>query len=385
MRSIGLVAVLLFWCVPAYAGSDENDVPLTLDIPLREEKPIKPLPETILPWTEACALPEGDAYSERDLVVLRARAWLTTGSVDTRVSYQIPPQDIKSLNANGATGAVFLGETEQRGANGLMLVYSAEVAPWRWLSGEVQYGQDSPKGSYGDHYWVDSPNAALLENLANKATWNYPNHQDDLVLGADTRSHRDWAAGNVYVRFLEVRRPWHEKVDLALGYERFRQDSSLANLSVTINHGMWYAPGLPLGPIAGFASSYCAAWSGPHFGIREEAEGPYGFSMDGTFLWSPFMVYRGEGYDNLGSNWAPTSNSSPNFLDKANGTAVHFQVGVRWDWRLLRLEAGYQRLYFYSSTGTRTFIGPDGSHSSLQLDFATAEMGGAYAGVTIHY
>jgi hypothetical protein len=378
MRLIGLAALLLFLRPPAYAGRDDGEPRLTLDIPSPEARPIQPLPDTILPLKEKRApLPAVDDPFKRDLVVLRARAWLTTGSVDTRISKQI---------ISGPD--VSAGETEQRGANGLMLVYSAEVAPIRWLSGEFQYGKDNQDGTYCDHYWLDAPGVAIqFPNV----TWYSPHHQDDLVLGSDVRSRRDWTAGTVYARVLDLRnlRPtdpvWHETLDFAFGYERFRQNSQLTNLSVAMNQGNYFSPGLPLGSIPGFDSSYDAAWSGPHFGFRDEIAVPCGFSFDGLLLWSPFMVYRGEGYDNLGTYWLPTGNSSPNFVDAAHGTAVHLQFGARWDWSMFRVEAGYQRFYFYSRTGTRTFFEPDGSTSSMQLDFATAEIAGAYAGVTWRY
>jgi hypothetical protein len=392
MRLPRFAVLSLLLCIPAHAGRDEGDARLTLDIPLKEENPVQPLPETIVPLKRQVRVlrPEEDATYKRELVVVRARAWLTTGSVDTRISYQIPPQDITLLAGSQKT-PFSLGETEQRQDNGLMLVYSAEVAPIRWLSGEFQYGDDSHKGSYGDHYWVDGPGWSQFQNFATGGIWNYPSHQDDLVLGSDASSHRDWAAGNIYARVLELRnrRPndpvWHETLDIALGYERFRQNSSLTNLSVTMNAGKWYSPGLPVGPIAGFDSSYNADWTGPHFGIRDEVALPYGFSFDGLFLWSPFMVYRGKGYDNLGTYWEPVTSSSPNLIDTAHGTAVHFQLGARWAWGMFGIEAGYQRFYFYSRTGTRTFLAPDGSTSSMQLDFATAEVAGAYGGVTWRY
>ena len=379
MHSIEFVALLLFLRVPAYAGRDAGDARLTLDIPLHKAKPIQPLPETIAPLQkERAPSPAADDSFKRKLVVLRARAWLTTGSVDTRISQQTNSQP-----------DVFAGETEERGADGPMFVYSAEVAPLRWFSGEFQYGEDNQKGTYADHYWLHAPG---VEIDFPRATWVSPDHMDDLVLGADARSHRDWTAGNIYARVLDLHNQrsedpvWHETLDLAFGYERFRQGSNFTNLSVTMNQGNFFSPGLPVGPIAGFNSSYSAAWSGPHFGFRDEIAIPYGFSFDGMFLWSPFMVYRGEGYNSGGPTfWGPLRNVSPNFIDTAHGTAVHFQLGVRWEWSMLRLEAGYQRLYFYSRTGTRTFFAADGSSPGMQLDFATAEMGGAYTGVTLRY
>ncbi|MCX5797744.1 MAG: hypothetical protein NTY77_19815 [Elusimicrobia bacterium] len=387
MRQIGLVALLLWFCVPAYAGRDEGDARLTVDSPQREVKPIEPLPETIQPVkpakVERAARPSEDAAFKRAFLTLRVRAWLTTGSVDTRFSYQ------KYSQPDGYTG-----ETEERGAKGLMFVYSAEVAPIRWLSGEFQYGQDTHNGTYADHYWLHAPGATWTTS---GGTLVSPDHVDDLVLGADARSRRDWTAGTIYARVLDLRPAraddpvWQEALDVAVGYERFRQYSHLTNLSVNMNRYGYYSAALPVGPIAGFDSSYSASWSGPHFGFRNEVAVPCGFSFEGMFLWSPFMVYRGEGYNNFGMSFPnafdlPTlRDSSPNFIDTAHGTAVHFQLGARWDWRMLRLEAGYQRFYFYSRTGTRTFLAADGSTPGRQLDFATAEMAGGYTGITLRY
>ncbi len=164
MRLSILAALLFSLCVPALAGRDEGDARLTLDLPespQHVERPIQPLPESLVPLKEARASrPEEDDAFKRELVVVRTRTWLTTGSVDTRISQQI------NVNPN-----VSIGETEQRGANGLMLVYSAEVAPIRWLSGEFQYGEDRQNGSYGDHFWVQAPG---VEIQFPNADWEFP-------------------------------------------------------------------------------------------------------------------------------------------------------------------------------------------------------------------
>ena len=336
-------------------------------------EPLEELPEVVRP-PKRTREPEDEDKVSRPKIVLRARAWMTAGSMDTRIS---------KLD-------YLIGETEERGADGWMLVYSGEVAPLPWLSAEFQYGQDDPKGTYSDRFWVHAPDY-LLFYPGTGAVWDHPDHEDDLVFTAAVSSRRDWVAGNLYVRVLELRNRrdnepvWRETLDLAVGYERFRQDSSLDNLSVASNNGKYFSPGLALGPVPGFASRYSAVWKGPHIGFRNELEVPYGFSFEGWFFYSPFMTYRGEGFDNLGSYWLPLRDSAPNLVDTAKGTAVHFQLGARWDWKRLRLEAGYQRLYFYSRTGTRAFYGADGGVTNYQLDFATAEMSGFYAGAALRF
>ncbi|MDD5630089.1 MAG: hypothetical protein PHU21_13555 [Elusimicrobia bacterium] len=386
MRLSCCAALLLCLGVPASAGRDEGDARLTVESPARREAAPAPPPAAPAPAPPAAPAKrqraprwEEDESFKRELLTLRARAWFTIGSVDTRIS-KVIDQDI------------LIGETEERGSNGLMMVYSAELAPIRWLSGEFQYGEDTHKGSYSDRYWVHSPQSSLLIDTANGATWRYPDHEADLAFAADARSRRDWVAGTIYARIIDLRPwrvddpVWHETLDVAAGYERFRQYSNLTHLSVTVNQGKYFSPALSPGPIAGFDSGYSAVWSGPHIGFRNEIAVPGGFSFDSLFLWSPFMSYRGEGYDNMGGMyWYPLRDSGPNYVDTAKGTAVHFQLGLRWDWRMLRVEAGYQRFYFYSRTGSRTFSAADGSIPNMQLDFATAEIAGAYAGASVRF
>ena len=58
-------------------------------------------------------------------------------------------------------------------------------------------------------------------------------------------------------------------LDIALGVERYRQNSRLTNLERTLSVGKRY-PVAPLGAVAGLDSAYLAQWRGPHIGLREE-------------------------------------------------------------------------------------------------------------------
>jgi hypothetical protein len=324
--------------------------------------------------------PHGRAY-----VALTSRFWIADGSVNTRYNVQVPPNEVSPAGLD-----VFLGETRDYNVHGLMIVEGAELAPLRWLSFEAEYGSDKPAGGYGDHFWVDAPEATLLTNLSNGATWHNPNHEDDVVYSSDQSANREWVAASAFIRiidssFLEVLN-MRDTVDLAVGAERFRQNANMSNASIVFNENKFYAPGLPLGPIPGYASYYDATWQGPHFGFREEFQAKNDFSLTGILLWSPFMEYSGTGYDNLSVNPTGLRQADPNYADWAHGTAIHFFLTAGWSpVRWLRLEAGWQRLYFYSRTGLRRYYNFDGSTNDVQLDYAQASLAGFFGGATLRF
>ena len=328
----------------------------------------------------AWGVPQGRPY-----VVLRSRAWLTSGTVATRYSTEVPPDLVTPPG-----GEVFLGETERHHLSGTMLLDSAEVAPLTWLSFEFQYGEDRPHGTYKDEYWIHAPSMAVLTNLSNGATWNSPNHENDLVFGADESGSQDWAAATIYLRVLESKLETPDSyelkhsLDIAAGAERYRQNSRRTNLAI-VSNSMKYYSNAPPGPIAGYNSSYQALWQGPHIGLRDSVSVRGGFAVEGLVLWSPFMEYKGQDYENLAAQSGSARGGSPNIADWARGTAIHFDLGASWTWSIVRVEAGYQRLYFYSRTGLRRFYNADGTMTDAQLDFATADLAGAYAGVSLRF
>ena len=97
------------------------------------------------------------------------------------------------------------------------------------------------------------------------------------------------------------------------------------------------------------------------------------------------MEYQGKGFWNTSVGPGMLRAQSPNYTDSAHGTAIHFQLGMAKEWSLLRLEAGYQRFCFHSRTGTEEYHYYDGSVKNNQLNFATAELGGIYTGVSIRF
>lgn len=392
-----LLAALALGGVRAHAAPAEPSLMPELDAAPRrrvEKKAPAPLPAApdpgdtgAVPYDDNPAHPpkrrlfEVEKPPRRPWIVTGARAWMTSGSVDTRYSIQVDPARVTPR------GVVFNGETEERGGHGVMPVYSAEVAPFTFLSFEFQYGEEKPKGRYRDRYWVHAPDYSTLIYTPTGGTWHNPNHEDDLVLGSDAKSRRDWTAATMYLRLADAKINAPEaldlrhSLDLALGAERFRQNSRLTNLEVLSNSKKYYS-GIDPGPIAGFDSTYEAVWQAPHFGLRESITTAGGFSLQALILYSPSAEFRGQGFNNFSSSGRA---ESPNFADWAHGHIFHFDVGMGWQWSVVRFEAGYQRLTFMGRNGRRRYYNADGSSTDVSLDFSRATLGGAYAGASLRF
>jgi hypothetical protein len=326
-----------------------------------------------------------EAPPRRPWLITRVRAWLTSGTVSTRYSVQVPPADVSP------PGDVFIGETEKHKGRGVLPVYSAEVAPLSFLSFEGQYGNENHlKGVYEDHYWVHAPDITTLTYNPTGAVWHNPNHEDDLVYAADSSVKREWAAATMYLRVIDAKINAPEALDLrhtldvAFGAERYRQDSRDTNLRIDSNKKMFYSNANP-GPIAGLDSSYDAEWVAPHVGLREEMSTRGGFSLQMLVLWAPAATYSGRGFYNLSAQSGSLRAETPNYQDWAHGMAVHFDLGMGWSWSVFRLEAGYQRLTFWARHGTRRYYKGDGTTQDRTLDLADTSLGGAYAGASLRF
>lgn len=326
-----------------------------------------------------------EKLTRRPFAILRTRAWLAGGSADTRFGVQVPPAQITP------PAVVYTGQTQERGASGVMIVSSLELAPFEFLSFEVQYGRDKARGHYDEKYWIHAPDAYRLIYFPTGATWHNPNHEDDLVYGADVAARREWAVATAYLRLVDAKINAPEGLDLrhtfdfAVGVERLRQNADLTNLAITANSKKYYSNADP-GPIPGFASTYDALWQAPHFGIREEVTALTGFSLQGLFFYSPAADYHGRGFDNFAAEPGGGGRAeSPNFADWAHGSMYHFEVDMGWAWPNFRVEAGYQQVNFFARKGLRRYYLSDGTTADRVLDYAQAELGGFFAGASLRF
>jgi hypothetical protein len=389
---VALVAGMLVFAACGRASADSAEpslIPNFYDAPSWKQSALPP-PSPVAPPLFNPFAPRrtsGDAFfgaSGRPYATVGARLWLTSGSLNTRDNIPIPPQDLSNPNL-----PVSIGETRSYDSSGNMLVASAEVAPLSWLSFEAEYGSDRTSGSYQDQEWINAPEGTLTI-IPTGAVLGEPTHEDDLVYGADNSSFRDWFAATMYVRVIDAvfkeDLGMTDSFDIGVGAERYRQNSDLTNLSLNANNNYFFSPGTPTGPIPGYVSTYQGYWQGPHFALREEFEAKEHYGLQALILYSPFLQYSGAGFDNLSVGPGGLRAAAPNYQDFARGTAIHFAVTATWTplaW--LRFEAGYQRLYFYTGTGTRRYYNFDGASTDVQLDYATANLQGVIVGASLRY
>ncbi len=330
---------------------------------------------------------EPEEPARRPWFVVRERTWFMHGTVDERYG-----QDDPAFSAASGQGPARSGVSENARLRGVMPVAEAEFAPLSWLALDAEYGIAGVSNpGTGVAAWVDAPRADLVTHGATGATWANPGHAQwwrASFGGASAKT--TWQSAGLALRLLESRggkqgkAEYDRSIDFLAGAHRFRDEFTMTNERVDFNTGQ--VPAFP--PVGSSADGPLYAktlvWRGPHVGLRAETSLPAGFHLDALFLYSPLMEYRGDIYDVAAAGGAARP-QSPNILERAHGTAVHFRIGAAWHWDFVALEAGYMRLYFYSRTGLRRTYAADGSSTDRQLDHAVTERSGLYAGVSFRY
>lgn len=359
--------------------------PVRRPVDLEEAEPaykILPPPNDLMRKPRTSEL--GAKAENREILALRSRAWFYRAALDTRYS-----EPVAAGQATPAGVAAWTGETNETRGDGFMAVNSAELAPLNWLSLQAEYGrQTTHKGRYTEREWVHAPDAETVTSVATGESWSRPSHEDDTRYGAKARGAVEWAAANLYLRVIEARivgqddDSFRHAFDLGVGVHRLRHNMRLTEFERTLSLGK-IAAAQPLGPLAGYDWRYEAQWRGPHVAMRETVRFPAYFGIEGEAFWSPgAMEYRGDGYDNVAAGLRA---EPPNFEDRARGSAIHMRFAASWAWKGVRVEGGWQRLYFYSRTGKRRYHQLGGVDQDYQLDFATTELSGLFAGASVRF
>ncbi len=403
MRKARIGALLLLSALPCAAqrGAEPELVPRFAplkQVPVAE--PLKPAPEErvdepvykILPGRDDLmrkprASELGAKAERREFLRVRARAWFFSGGNYSRVSSRIAPG---SLSPAGAEA--WHGNTQTFDSRGMMALYSAEFAPVPWVSIQVEHGRDaSTKAPYRDRYWVHAPEVEDLTYTPSGAVWHKPDHEEDLVYGGTSRGEADWAAATLYFRVVEARiagqddDAFRHVFDMGPGIHRLRLRHRVKDLEVIKGGGRYHAA-KPVGPVAGYDSTYEALWRGAHLAVRDTVKFPRRFHLEGEAFWAPMgMEFRGDGRDNSNIGLGGLRAEGPNYEDRARGAAIHFRFAGGWSWKRLSFDAGYQRLYFYSRTGKRRFHNFDGTKTDANLDVAAAELDGFFAGASFRF
>ncbi|MDX6770904.1 MAG: hypothetical protein SF051_15325 [Elusimicrobiota bacterium] len=328
----------------------------------------------------------GRKQKPREIVRLRSWWWAAEGSMETRQSRSFP-----AVVTQGDVEPVYwLTYTQKFKPRNEFIVHSVEFAPLSWLSFEAQDGRSRSRGRWSGADELHAPQFDLFTWTATGATWVKPDHAEHFREVGELGGTARWSAANMNLRVLEQslstidETEFGHSLDLILGYHRFFDRMRVTNGSVDLQTYQIYAsPGL--GPINDLDSTYEGRWQGGHIGLRDDVRLPLGFGFEGWMLWSPFMEFQGDGFDNRAAAAGTMSASYPNYEDRARGTAIHLNLAAAWRWSAVRLEAGWQRLYFYSRTGNRRLHRVGGTHDDRILDHAITERAGFFAGASVRF
>ena len=131
----------------------------------------------------------------------------------------------------------------------------------------------------------------------------------------------------------------------------------------------------PLGPVAGFDSPIWRSGGVSHRAARGSSR-PTASPSTGRSVAVHGVPRRQVRQPEPG----PGGLRTKSFLDRAHGTAVTSSEG--WSWENLRLEAGYQRLYFIPAPDCAATTTPTGPPPTISW-FRHRRLAGAYVGASV--
>ncbi len=311
-------------------------------------------------------------------LILGYRHWFTSGGTTWRSSFPTQPANISN------------GTTQELHTSPGMEIFSAEIRPTRRVYFGAEFGTTLAGNGQGTtHYWVDQRNGTAI-SLATGHSFFDPDHEDFERYTESLNGRSTLFAANVYIHLLDGRISafddgYGHSLDVLFGYSRFQESYNESDLNRVFSPGTGI-PAQPLGPLPGLNSTYRAIWQGPVVGMREEFTGPHDIFFSGHGMFSPIMIYDGDGFDNVGAENGVLANTSPNFRHHANGMSAQLDVALGWQpFRSWKLEAGYSIYYFWSQLGVEDFTLPDGTHENDRLDYARTLRQGIFLGSSVQF
>ena len=308
-----------------------------------------------------------DTSQEKPFKIIKTkiRRWYTSGSALFQISFLtpsswwIPPAD------NILSGSTL----DYQKMNTVLNLFSAEVSILKGFSVEFEYGDNKfSNGKCFDHDWIHAPHNILY--LLNDAVWVQPNYRDFSESVSEIDGTTKLSSINMYFRIYKnsLKKSMYEynirhTVDLYLGYgwheEKIRMFNGYQTLSPNV-----FLPTPPVGPFLGLNSTYKMNWRGLRIGFREQSQFSKVLSMNGKFAIGPFMIYNGEGYWNLRSDFA-----NPGFIHSSKGVLFELSADLEWNfWKEFQCNIGYMSQFYSAKSGVdRTFFS-DGTQVETKLE-----------------
>ena len=299
------------------------------------------------------------------IIKTKIRRWQTSGSALFQISFLtpsswwIPPAD-----------NILAGSTlNYKKMNTALNLFSVEVSILKGFSVEFEYGDNKfSKGKCFDHDWLHAPDNILY--LLNGVVWTQPSHKDFSESVSEIEGTTKLSSINMYFNIYKnsLKESMYEHhirhtVDLYLGYGWHEEKIRMFNGYQTISTDV-FLPTPPAGPFSGLNSTYKMNWRGMRAGFREQSQFSEVLSMNGKFAIGPFMVYNGEGYWNLRSDFA-----NPSFVHSSKGVLFELSANLEWNfWKAISCNIGYMSWLYSAKSGVdRTFFS-DGTQAKTKLE-----------------
>ncbi len=299
------------------------------------------------------------------IIKTKVRRWYTSGSALFQISFLTP-----SSMWIPPTDNILAGSTlNYKEINTVLNLFSMEVSVLKGFSVEFEYGDNKfSNGKCFDHDWLHATNNILY--LYNDAVWIQPSHKDFSESVSEIDGTTKLSSINMYFSIYKnsLKRSMYEyninhTVDLYLGYSWYEENIRMFNGYQTLSTDV-FLPTPPVGPFSGLNSTYKMNWRGLRVGFREQSQFSEVLSMNGKFAFGPFMIYNGEGYWNLRSDFA-----NPSFAHSSRGILFELSANLEWKfWKSVCCGIGYMHWLYSAKSGVdRTFFS-DGTQSETKLE-----------------
>lgn len=314
----------------------------------------------------------------------KIKPWLSHGQSYLRTSALVPAAQTIPVGAE-----IYLGDTlEFSGTDALLLLYSVEARPWKWLAFDVQFARNglTSAGSEVDHSWIHSPDANVRV-LSTGHIFKTPDHEDYAMTRASAGGTTEWFSVNVYGKVFSGVESLDEftyahSLELIAGYSHYQDEFRLSNGAVTMSTD-YFIPIGPTGPFPGLDEPITLQWDGPRFGLRETIRTRSLFRFEMAVAFSPFMTFKESGLINLSRS---LRRESPNFEGDSGGNLLDASLALVFSpRRRLKLELGYMILYLTAGRGTETFFLADGSQFRDHIDRAWSRRDGLFASLAYSF
>ncbi len=314
------------------------------------------------------------------------KRWYSSGHGKFIISFPLFEGIPKSVIATGST-------LDYQKLDTMLNIVSVEIKPFKRLSFEVEYGDNSFSGGTGiDHDWIHAPNYIIIigENV-----YYRPDHEDFCQSKSTLSGSTKLLTANAYIRtysspvssFFTDDILFYQSLDFFVGFGWYDDKIRARNGVQTISHSG--VTTTPLGPFDGLNSTYHFHWEGMKFGLRETMQFPNRLLVEAKFAYSPLMQCTGKGYWNLraGCDYPSCFRSEyPSFIQTATGHLIEASLSLMYNpYKTITAELGYMGSFYSSRKGTDTTFFSDGSVGKCDLDRITISRKGFFIDLSARF